>query len=330
MIARTHTPPQQTGSTAAGTSLDPHEITVENSSEWSPDQWHRFRRSHAERSRWLEILDTLPLKDTTRDRIRQCGSSAWIQRSESRGIRRIISNTCHSRACPECRRAQAHDLQQRLYAALPPVQNHELKLITLTLKHSRRPLRETLIHLRDCFRRLRQRKFWTERVRYGYGMIEITRNEETASWHPHMHIIAFCKYIPHRELSNHWRAITRGSYIVHITAIRNSKHASGYVAKYCGKGPDAAVIADADLMREWFEGVSGSRLLIRFGKEAPPFPDRVHDGYPDDWQYEYRLSAILADAQKGVPGAMRIMQNVGDWANANPSPYMPIDDDAPT
>lgn len=62
----------------------------------------------------------------------------------------------------------------------------------------------------------------------------------TVSNHPHLHIIAIGDYIPQDELLSEWRdCVGHDKAGVHIFAIKNPKHALGYVTKYISKSSEA-------------------------------------------------------------------------------------------
>ncbi len=317
-IARTNEP-----------SLDPPQITVEVPFAWTPVQEWRFRGCREERTRWLSILPALKLTYNQVKRYARCGDGAWIQHSASRGTRRIVSQTCHSRACPVCRATAARQLQQRLDWALPANTGKNLRLVTLTMKHTRRPLREQLDHLRESFRRLRQRRFWKRTQAFGFAVIEVGYNEESKTWHPHLHVITHGRWIHQQQLSNEWAAVTHGSRIVDVRAIRNRARALSYVLKYMAKGPELKILSNTRLMLEWFDGVRRGRLFLRFGRELKTLPTRVDDGYPNDWTWEEPLNSLLERVARGDPHAQHRLENLHTWEDEAEQPYDYLFDEAP-
>lgn len=322
LLYPTYTPPPTTSPNTtreAGrvvSSLDPQELTVDPHHADDPCQRHRFRGVESERSRWLEIIPKIETTTSTILRHQQCGSQAWVQYSPSRTTRRIISNTCKLRVCPACRRAIQQSLADRLWWAIGEPKKNEWKFVTLTLKHSSAPLDHQLAFLKKSFRKLRQRKLWRTHVQHGWALLELARNEETNTWHPHLHCIVRCNYIPQASLSKAWESITHGSKIVDIRIVKNSKQAAKYVAKYVGKPPDESVLTNLELASEYYHAIKGSRLLIGFGRARPDLPDKVEDGHPDDWIYESTLASLLASYEQGDPEAERRLATI----NAEP-PY---------
>lgn len=311
------------------TSLDAQQLTVEVPFAWHPSQEWRFRGCRGERENWLRLLPKMGLNQKAVNKYAECGQGAWIQWSESRGCGRIVAKTCRSRACPICRKTQAKQLQQRLDWALPAGTGKNLRLVTLTLKHSSRPLREQLDFLRASFRRLRQRKFWRRHTRYGYGIIEIGYNEKTKKWHPHLHVIAHGKWMEQRTLANEWAAVTHGSRIVDLRAIRNRERAVSYVLKYMSKGPEGRVLASEARMLEWWEAVRGGRLFLKFGHEIAALPSRIDDGYPNDWQWVEPLNILLKRIEAGNEKARAQLESLGHMATDIEHPYDYLFDDNP-
>lgn len=85
-------------------------------------------------------------------------------------------------------------------------------------------------------------------------------------WHVHAHIIADAKYMPQRELSDEWLAVTGDSPIVDIRQIKNAEAAASYVAKYGSKAFDAGLLREPRKLAEVITSLKGSRLCTTFGE----------------------------------------------------------------
>lgn len=73
--------------------------------------------------------------------------------------------------------------------------------------------------------------------KYGYDSIPFMAVfEETKKGEPHLHILARCKWIDQKWLSEQMDALT-GAPICDIRRVQDAKSAAWYVAKYCGKAP---------------------------------------------------------------------------------------------
>lgn len=297
------------------------QLTVEVPFAWAEAQEWRFRATKAERVQWLALLGKMELSGAAVRRFARCGDGAWVQFSAARGTHRVISRTCHSRACPECRKAAAKALHARLNWALPAATGKNLRLVTLTLKHTTRPLRDQLDFLRESFRRLRQRKFWRRTQRYGFAVIEISRNHDTHTWHPHLHVITHGRWMEQGVLKSEWRAVTHGSYIVDVRPLRSREKALSYILKYLTKGPGDAILNRPQLMLEWWAAVRGGRLFLKFGDTLKALPAKVDDGFPNDWVWDEPLTELLRRAARGTPGAQTKLDTLYEWACEDDNPY---------
>jgi len=142
--------------------------------------------------------------------------------------------------------------------------------LTLTCAPAKHADRESAFRamgaaLPRLFKRIR-RAFPRERIEY-LAVWEVTK----AGW-PHLHVVARGPYIPQRWLSHHWQQLT-GAPIVDIRAVRGSRDAARYVAKYLTK----ALTAPPGV-RRW--RASRAFLLERMRPRRPAGDDiptwRVH------------------------------------------------------
>lgn len=284
----------------------------------------RFRRCQGERDWWLDAMPLVESSPRKVERFQQCGRNAWAQHSASRGAYRVRSDACRNRACPVCRAAAARDLAARIdwAVSITSRSRRPVRFLTLTVKSSSAPLRQQLAFLRKSFSRLRNRKFWRESVDFGYAVLEITRNTETRTWHPHIHIIMRSRWMDVRDISAAWRQITHGSYIVDIRLPGSSAAVTHYLTKYLAKPPELAVISDIDLTREWYEAMRNARLAIPFGKDVPPLPKVLDDGFPNDWTFVAPLGSLLERADRDDPDAVEIIARINAYDNENECPYL--------
>lgn len=184
------------------------------------------------------------------------------------------------------------------------------KLITLTLRHSNKPLTEQIAFAKKSFRQLRQRKLWKDNIRGGVFVIEISRNEKTEKWHPHIHVLARGSYIANRLLSKQWLQITRTSMIVDVRAITKADYAVRYICKYLTKAPSRSVTNDTEALSEYITALHGARLIQRFG-DAPKYdPPQANDDYPTDWEPIKPLVQVLANARYGIQDDRLILNHL--------------------
>jgi hypothetical protein len=253
--------------------LGPWKSSVENPSLDTFERRFRFRNFASERSLWLAALPQVETDHRKLDRFQNCGSRTWVKLDEETGHYVFTSETCKLRICPACRQRIQRAGSDRIAAMLTGFQKGQWQLITLTLRHSRQPLPDQLDFLKRSFRKLRQRRFWTDAVHHGYAVLEIARNAETDEWHPHLHVLARTNYIDWKQLRNAWRAVTIGSDQIDCQLVKTPIGASNYIAKYLGKPPDNSMFLKPHRVGEYYQALQSSRLMIPFGKPPKPQPD---------------------------------------------------------
>ena len=157
-------------------------------------------------------------------------------------------------------------------------------LVTLTVKNGPDML-ERFNHLRDCYKRLLQRRknflggygYYTEfsKATGGVGHCEITYNADTREFHPHVHLITTVNGQLHQlRMVEEWRVITGDSFILDVRPFyrygpafspeENHKatvNAFQEVFKYTLKFAQFPV----DLNYAVAEQLRGIRMLVSFG-----------------------------------------------------------------
>jgi hypothetical protein len=297
--------------------LDPLETTVEppsNRSSWgvvreSPDPARAAFHATWEKHRDA-IYRTLASDPSTTERAARfaaCGSAAWVLRSpDEPGRYRVVANRCHDRFCLRCQQTRARRLAAALLEALP---DEQLRFVTLTIRHSEDPLAKQIDHLLRSFRRLRQRRWWKERVPGGVGFLEVKRSRDGNAWHPHLHLIVCGSYLPHAELSAEWRIVTRGSFIVDVRAVDNRDKVRRYVTDYASKPMSYACTRTPEVLSEALAALKNRRLMLRFGSfPAPvlPEPERLIG-----WQPVGSLNGFVRAAAAGSADALSLLHAVG-------------------
>lgn len=191
-----------------------------------------------------------------------CCQNPMIYSSDDDNNVRMAERRCRSRCCPRCAKFRANELTSKLIAVCRRMDSR--RMITLTLRSVDHPLREQLIELRRCFGRLRRSKAWKSRVTGGVYTVEVTMNNDTGLWHPHLHAIVDGSYFPCMELKASWEKASNGSTIAHIRAVPSATAAARYVSSYVSKTSDAVKFSDTQVA-EWAEEVHGLRLASTFG-----------------------------------------------------------------
>ena len=251
--------------------LDTRKNTVEFDHSDTYDQRWRFRRWALERSYWLRHLKSVETSDHRLERWEACGSSAHVWKDIETNAYVLRSETCKLRICPACRRRYQFAAIARIRDLLKDIRPKTWQFITLTMRHSRAPLKTQTAFLKSAFRKLRQRNVWKCAVTHGYAVIEVTYNKAKDEWHPHLHILAKCRFIDWRLLRQSWIQVTGGSSIIDCGYVRNQGNACDYVAKYLGKPPNLLDVESADRIQEYYDSIQHARLLMPFGR-----PPKLH------------------------------------------------------
>lgn len=264
--------------------------------------WWRDRRG-----RTAATLRRMDGRTERVQRFETCGSNAWVLMSTDGQNRvRMKSNRCHDRWCEACqterRRSVCRNLRDKLAG-------RELRLLTLTLKSAETPLREQLDRLTKSFRRLRQVRDIRNAMQGGMYFLEVTLNQKTRQWHPHLHIIWEGTYLHHSIIREEWYNITGDSYIVDVRPIKNSDHAASYVAKYAGKAVSHHVWTDQERFEEAIASLRGKRTFQTYGSWSKL--DLSID--PDDgagWAPVAPLWEIIDKASRGDRLAVSILSQL--------------------
>ena len=261
----------------------------------------------------LEGLETGPTPEArlraTRlaRRLSDCCRYPVLYGRESTGELKIAPHRCRSRLCPVCGPIRANSIKERLTECVRTMDGP--KFLTLTLQSSEDPLRQQIQKLTRCFGELRRNKLWKQSYKGGVYAIEVTLNQKTGRWHPHLHAIVDGTWCPHAWLSGTWERITAGSKIVDIRACHSIRDAVKYLCNYVSKSQDASHVPTPRI-GEWADGMHGLRLASTFGAlhgtKLEPEPEK-HD---DDWIDIGNLGCLAYDADLNEPGARALFDDV--------------------
>ena len=134
----------------------------------------------------------------------------------------------------------------------------------LTVKAVDRPLTDQLRALRQDFAKVRRTKLWKQHITGGAYTLEITLNEDTRLWHPHLHILADATYFPQKLLRRLWHDATGSAQIVWVERIRDFEGAARELTKYIGEPQHVDTLTAAEI-REYAFSVNGARMVQTFG-----------------------------------------------------------------
>lgn len=196
------------------------------------------------------------------NRLYECRTRAWFVRNSETGKVRIAAKQCRLRWCYHCSEAR----QQFITQAIKPWWNSVRmpKLLTVTVKHSDKPLDEQIEFLYKAFVKLRNRKLCKDAIRGGIWFFQITYNEKTEQWHPHIHALLDAEYMDHAFLKVAWSKITQGSTIVHIRAVHNPDATLSHNARYAAR-PSALLSIPEERWPDMYEAFKGRRICGTWG-----------------------------------------------------------------
>lgn len=148
---------------------------------------------------------------------------------------------------------------------LDQVKSGPCRFLTLTMKHSNRPLAQQIDRIYACFRRLRRTKPWLRSVTGGAAVLEVKHAWKTDTWHVHLHCLLHGRYLPHRDLKAEWWRITGDSNVVDIRAVPNADSAAKYITKYISKPITSTIINKPDALAELIAACRRRRLVLTWG-----------------------------------------------------------------
>lgn len=255
------------------TRLDPTETPVTSKPAPLPDDWcdpardmdHGFRHQGwaRDRERIYRVLAWSTISHSRKAAFRKCGSNHLILRHREDQQRfKIVPQHCHDRLCVPCGADRRATIQANLNSL---VSEREHRFLTLTIRHAHETL-EYLVHrLYRCFRRLRQKSLWRDRVDGGAAFLEISYTVETDTWHPHLHVLLDGRYIPKADLQQAWLDVTGDSKNADIRIVRSKRQVISYITKYATKPLPTPVIRMEWLLHEAIPVLAGRRTILTFG-----------------------------------------------------------------
>ena len=217
---------------------------------------------------------------------------------------------CHDRFCVPCQRNRAARLAANLNALTA---DRDLRLVTLTLKHTDTPLSSQLNRLTKSFRRLRQSTPWKKTQKGGVCCLELKRSAHGDRWHPHLHAIVEGQFLSQSELAEEWKRITKDSYIVDIRRIRPGGEAVRYVTKYASKGLTVTGDERKQALAEAITALGGKRLVQCFGTWKN---ERTTDAPSEEaWKRWMTLEELLYQAAAGLPSSVLLLAKLKENPN---------------
>jgi len=192
----------------------------------------------------------------------RCRTDAWIVQNEDTRELRIASRKCNQRWCPMCQKTKRWIITNSVSEWVQT--KKYVKFVTVTLKSSFDPLEVQIKRLYDSFKVLRRQKLWKQSVRGGVWFFQLTMNQTTKQWHPHIHILVDSDYISKKNLALLWLKITHDSYIVDVRKVEDAEKAAEYVARYATV-PGEILKCSVPQAAAMVIGLKGSRMCGAFG-----------------------------------------------------------------
>lgn len=211
--------------------------------------WNLKKKQNLLYANYLEILEYNKARN-----VKECGDIIGLRKDDEGHLKVNQTWFCHSRLCPMCnwRRSlvQSYELQLIIKKAIKKYPNACLLFLTLTEKNcSGIELGELLKKMTLGFMRMSQYKKVSKNLLGYIRSTEITINENSKEYHPHMHIILFMRstyfsgkanYISKTEWTKLYRKARKLEYdpIIDIRIIKKkgtkdeTLAASQEVAKY--------------------------------------------------------------------------------------------------
>jgi len=305
------------------TSVHPRETNV----DLAPLLAHPYPRVHASHRDIREsIISTLARSNDPQLQRRAGKLANCCRHPDARqypdGTVKVHLFSCRDRVCPLCARTIARRTSERVGEVIQGWD--EIRHLTLTLQSTDEPLSEQIDHLLRSFRRMRQSRWWSDRVRGGIGTVEITHNSGTGRWHPHLHVLLDGTYLPQADLADVWLRSTGDSQICYITMPPSRSNAAKYIAKYVTKPSDIAHLP-ANALLELISALSGRRTLITFGSaHNSGLPVKLP---PDDRPGSTHLCPIYAAKRAFVAQKPFAIRLVGLLRTALPVAYKLVSGD---
>lgn len=201
------------------------------------------------------------------------------------------------------------------------------RFITLTRRSDDTPLAQQIDGLYEAYRNLRKTRLWTRSVNAAAAMLEITRNKATGRWHPHLHVLASGRFIPHAELRQAWTRCSGGSFIVDIRMIRDHAKAAAYVSKYVSKPMVASYASTPNAIAEALQALRHRRMVLLTGDWSRL---TAEDDVPDAlWESVGSLEDLVDAANAGDGAAENVLACLwkdGQWRRRLPPRSPPSGD----
>ncbi len=254
-----------------GTRFDYSSVSADVLAKYLADQLRRAAKLEGRLEYKKEIVKILHKFGFVEqaDKLKKCNANVSVLVCGSgHSFNKYVDYRCHLPVCADCQETKSlRELARVLPKFLQLLKDNpdlKLALMTLTLRSDKkRGLRGGCGRIKKDFAKLRDRKVWKDCIG-GVGRIENTFNR-MLGWHPHIHnLLLLNEYLPQKDLSDKWQAITKDSIIVDIRQVYDLKTGLIECIKYPFKLSDVRSFS-REQFKEMFE-LKGERLGVSFGE----------------------------------------------------------------
>lgn len=156
-------------------------------------------------------------------RMAMCSNQIVVIRNKETGESQVErAALCRDRLCPICSwrlaARRVYEMSNTISAILQDTPEIKAAMLTLTVRNcSKNELRAHIQSLCSGFTRLRKHAAFRQYVRGYARSIELTYNEESSTYHPHIHALllfdrSYKSYIKQAEFADMWRTAARLPY----------------------------------------------------------------------------------------------------------------------
>jgi len=209
-----------------------------------------------------ELVETLSETENHRHlvpKVARCHRSFRHWRCEKNHDWAEAENSCSMRLCPHCSRRRSLILAGRMENFVSG--RVGLRYAVLAERNSA-DVAEGIKSLWDAWTRLRRSVAWKQKLKGCVVVLEVTRNREEGTWHPHLNVLMEGEYFPFEELRQAWSEATR--HRGQTSFIRAADEGTvRELLKYVTKIAD--LVGDAEALDEFLTAVKGARLVRTYG-----------------------------------------------------------------
>lgn len=229
---------------------------------------------------------------------------------------RLLLGLCRDRLCPTCSRRRATRVRERLARLVCSC--NAPRFLTLTAPDDDRPLSVRLDELMESFRNFRRTREWKDHVRGAVFVLEVTRNSNAGTWHPHLHVVADGEFWPQASLCSAWSRSCPGAKVVDIRACHDRVRTARYLSKYLAKDREFLAWSNEEV-REYADAMFRRRVIDTCGKLRRVLldPTDAEPDVPASTEALISVAELEAAIEQGVEPAKRaaplLAQLAGTW-----------------